>query len=158
MDSLFYDLLARLVTLIAANANIISKGATVQIGREAPVPDDELPFIGVYMTGDASIGEFGQQNTNFLDWDVNVAIEISLSGDATVSTQELEQEMLNLRADVHEAIMTDAPTLSLTFVLMAYPLGANEPNRSHDGKKKTASYRTEWGFRVRTTLTDMTTV
>ncbi len=156
MDSLFYDLLVRIVALIAANANVIAKGATVQVGRIAPVPPGDLPFIGVFLTGDASIGEFGQQNTNFIDWDVSVAVELALDANATVAS--LEQDYLNLRADVHEAIMTDAPTLSLAHVMMAYPLGADEPNLDQEGARKTVSYRTQWGFRVRTSLTDMTTV
>jgi len=53
--------------------------------------------------------------------------------------------------------MSDAPTLSQTFVLMAFPLGATEAILSDDGKRKTASYRTEWMFRVRTSIADMTT-
>ncbi len=154
MDSLFFDLLVRIVALIEANANVIAKGATTQVGRIAPVDTAELPFIGVYLTGDASIGEFGPQNTSFIDWDVAVAIEIAFDADA--ATASLEQDYLNLRADVHEAIMSDAPTLSLAFVSMAYPLGADEPNLSQEGKRKTVSYRTQWGFRVRTSITDMT--
>lgn len=156
MDSLFYDLLVRIVALLQANANIIANGVGVQVGRIAPLPPESLPFVGVFLIGDASIGEFGQQNTNFIDWDVSVAIEIAMDADAT--TASLEQDYLNLRADVHEAIMTDAPTLSLASVMMAYPLGADEPNLSQEGKRKTVSYRTQWGFRVRTSITDMTTV
>lgn len=156
MDSLFYDLLVRIVALLNANAGIIAKGATAQVGRIAPLPPEALPFLGVFLTGDASIGEFGPQNTNFIDWDISVAVEIAMDADAT--TISLEQDYLNMRADVHEAIMTDAPDLSLPFVLMAYPLGADEANLSQDGKRKTVSYRTQWGFRVRTSITDMTTV
>ncbi len=157
MDSLFFDLLTRLQVLIAANAGIIAKGATVEVGRIGPVvsPTD-LPFVALYLTGDATVGEFGPQNLNFIDWDVAVAIELALDADAL--TTALEQDYLNLRADVHEAIMSDAPTLSLTFVSMAYPLGADEANLSQEGKLKTASYRTQWIFRVRTSLTDMTTI
>lgn len=157
MDSLFYDLLVRLQVLIAANANIILKGASVEVGRLTPVVSPTgLPAIGIYLTGDATIGEFGPQNLNFMDWDVAVAIELALDADAT--TTSLEQDYLNLRADVHEAIMTDAPTLSLAFCSMAFPLGADEPNLSQDGKRKTVSYRTQWLFRIRTSLTDMTII
>ena len=119
------------------------------------VSPDDLPFVGIFLLGDATVGEFGPQNLNFIDWDVAVAIELALDGDAT--TVALDQDYLNLRADVHEAIMTDAPALSLSFVSMAYPLGADEANLSQEGKRKTASYRTQWMFRVRTSLTDMTT-
>jgi hypothetical protein len=157
VDNLIYTLLAALATTIGANANIIAAGATAGVGRIRPVDETDLPFIGVFYLGDESIGEFGPQNTSFMDWNVNVGIDIALDADATVDGDEFQRLSLNMRADVHEALMTVAPTQGLTFVSFTAPLGANEPVTDDVGKRKTVSYRSNWLFRVRTDLTDMTT-
>ena len=153
MDNLLFTLLERLETLIGAHVNI--DATKVAIGRASPLSVTELPFIGIFIDEDASVGEFGPQNTNFIDWDVTVGIELMVDADATVTS--LDQTYLNLRRDVHNAIMADAPTLSQTYVLMTFPIGAEEPLLSTEGKRKTASYKTLWGVRVRTSLTDMST-
>lgn len=157
MDNLIYTLLAALVVTINANAGVIAKGATAALGRIRPLQDNELPFIAVFYVGDESIGEFGPQNTNFIDWNVNVAIELYLAEDAATDAGDFQQDFLNLRADVHEALTTVAPTQGLSFVSITAPLGADEPVIDDAGNKKTVSYRTTWQFRIRTSLTDMTT-
>lgn len=157
MDSLFYVLLNALVATINANAGIIAAGATAQLGRIRPLDETELPFIAVFYTGDAVQGEFGPTNVNFQDWDVQVAAEISLDADATVDTDEFQRLLLNLRADVHNAIMTAAPTQGLSFVEKSFPLGGEEPVLDDSGKRKTVSHRSVWQFQVRTLIDDMTT-
>lgn len=151
MDSLFYTVLQRLQTLIGAHASI--DATKVLVGRINPLSVSELPFVSIFLEEDASIGEFGPQNVSFLDWDVTVAIELMVDADAATAT--LEQTYLNLRRDVHNAIMVDAPTLSQSFVLMTFPIGAEQPLLSNEGKRKTASYKTLWGIRIRTSITDM---
>lgn len=153
MDNLLFTLLQRLETLIGAHANI--DATKVAIGRAAPLDVGQLPFVAIFIEEDASVGEFGPENINVIDWDVTVGIELMVDADATVLA--LEQTYLNLRRDVHNAIMADAPTLSQAFVLMTFPIGAEEPQLSVEGKRKTASYKTLWGVRVRTSITDMST-
>ena len=157
MDNLIYTLLAALAATINLNANIIAAGATAAVGRIRPVSEIDLPFIGVFYVGDETIGEFGPQNTNFLDWNVNVGIDIALDADATVDGDEFQRLSLNMRADIHEALMTVAPTQGLSFVSFTAPLGADEPVTDDEGKRKTVSYRSNWMFRVRTLINDMTT-
>lgn len=157
MDNLIYTLLVAITATIGANAGVIAAGATAGLGRIRPVDESELPFIGVFYVGDEPIGELGPQNLNFIDWNVNVAVEIAFDADATVSPGGFQQLLLNLRADVHEALMTIAPTQGLTFVSITAPLGADEPVTDDVGKRKTVSYRSNWLFRIRTTLEDMTT-
>lgn len=156
MDNLIYTLLVAITATINANAGIIAKSATAGLGRIRPVDESELPFIGVFYVGDEAIGEFGPQNLNFMDWNVNVAIEAMIDADATVSPGGFQQLALNLRADIHEALMTVAPTQGLSFVSFTAPVGADEPITDDVGKRKTVSYRSTWVFRVRTLLADMT--
>ena len=157
MDNLIYTLLASLAATIGANANILAAGATAVVGRIRPADEGDLPLIGVFYTGDESIGEFGPQNLNFIDWNVNVGIDIALDADATVDSDEFQRLSLNMRADVHEALMTVAPTQGLSFVSFTAPFGADEPVTDDVGKRKTVSYRSNWMFRIRTTINDMTT-
>ncbi len=151
-DNLIFTMLARLETLIGAHVNI--DASKVSLGRVDPASVVDLPHVGIFLDEDASIGEFGPQNVTFIDWDVSVGIELLVDADATVSS--LDQTYLNLRADVHNAIMEASPTLGLTFVLMAFPVGAEQPSLSNEGKRKTSSYKTLWGVRVRTSIDDMT--
>lgn len=157
MDNLIFTLLVAITATLNANAGIIAAGATAGLGRIRPVDESELPFIGVFYVGDEPTGEFGPTNLNFIDWSVNVAIEIAIDADSTVLPGGFQQLSLNLRADVHEALMTIAPTQGLVFVSFTAPLGADEPVTDDVGKRKTVSYRSNWMFRIRTTLEDMTT-
>lgn len=157
MDNLFYTLLNALVATIAANAGIIAKGAGVELGRIRPYDESELPAVAVFYIGDEAVGEFGPQNTNFIDWNVSVAIELYVDADANTSPDGFQQELLNLRADVHEALMSVAPTQGLSFVSFTAPMGGDEPALDDVGRVKTAGYRTQWLFRVRTSIADMTT-
>lgn len=157
MDNLFYTLLNALQVILAANANIVTKGALVEVGRIRPYSENELPAIGIFYIGDSPVGEFGPQNTVFMDWNLQVAIEISVDADANTTPAGFQQDLLNLRADVHEALMSVAPTVGEPYVSFTAPLGGDEPALDDAGRLKTASYRTTWLFRVRTALADMTT-
>ena len=157
MDNLIYTLLAALVVTINANAGVIAKSATASLGRIRPLTESELPHIGVFYTGDIPLGDLGASNLTFIDWDVNVAIEIALDADATTTAEDFQKEMLNLRADVHEALQTVAPTQGLSFVINTIVRGADEPLTDDVGKRKTLSYRSNWQFHIRTTKDDMTT-
>lgn len=157
MDNLIFTLLTALVATINANAGVIAKGATAAVGRIRPLEDTELPFIAVFYVGDETTGEFGPQNTVFQDWNVSVAVELYLSADAGTTPEDFVKEYLNLRADVFNALATAAPTQGLPFVSFSAPIGADEPVTDDAGNKKTVSYRTNWLFRVRTSVTDMTT-
>lgn len=152
MDNLFYTLLAQIVTNIGAHANI--DATKVGLGRVNPLSESEHPFIGVFLEDDTTIGEFGAQNTNFMDWLVQVAVEVYVSG--TAATASLDQDFLNLRADIHNALMADV-TQGLSFVKQTIPVGASAPVRDTN-ELKTVSYRLAWGFHVRTKVDDMTTV
>ncbi len=157
MDNLIYTLLAALVVTINANAGVIAKGATAGLGRINPLADSELPFIGLFYVGDTPLGELGPQNFNFIDWNVAVGIEIAFDADATTEPDDFQKDALNLRADVHNALMVVAPTQGLDFVINTIPSGADEPVVDNVGKRKTISYRSNWVFHIRTTIEDMTT-
>jgi len=157
MDNLFYTLLSALVVTIAANANITAKGALVELGRIRPYDATELPAVAIFYVGDGPTGEFGPKNTNFIDWDLQVAIEISVDADANTGPDAFQRDLLNLRADVHQALMLVAPTQGQPFVSFTAPLGGDEPALDDSGRVKTASYRTTWMFRIRTAISDMTT-
>jgi hypothetical protein len=157
MDNLFFTLLEALVATIKLNANIVTKGALVELGRIRPYDESELPAVGVFYVGDTTLGEFGPQNPNFMDWDLLVAIEIAVDADANTTPAGFQQDLLNLRADVHAALMEVAPTQGLSFVSITAPRGGDEPTIDDAGRVKTASYRTNWLFRVRTEIDDMTT-
>lgn len=152
MDNLFYTLLSTLVTRIGAHANI--DASKVALGRQNPLSESELPFINVFLEEDTSIGDFGPTNTNFMDWSVQVGIEIYVSG--TAGTSSLDQTFLNIRADIHNALMADI-TQGLNFVKQTIPLGASSPVIDTN-ELKTAAYRTAWGFHIRTSIDDMTVV
>jgi len=154
MDNLFLTLLNALVATLGAHVNI--NAANVVLGQTRPLVDSQLPFVGVFYVGDNPIGEFGPQNTSFIDWNVFVGIELALAANATQIN--LDTAYLNLRADVHNAIMSVAPTQGLPFVEFTVPGGGIEPVLASEAKLKTVTYRTDWMFRVRTSITDMTTV
>ena len=124
------------------------------MGRSNALSESELPHFGVFLEEDVSIGEFGPRNTNFMDWSVQVSVEIYVS--ATATTASLDQTFLNLRSAVHNALMADI-TQGLAFVVQTIPLGASSPVRDSN-ELKTASYRTAWNFHIRTKIDDMTTV
>lgn len=151
MDNLFYTLLTTLETLIKAHPNITA--SNVALGRHNALSETELPFVGIFLADDNSLGEFGATNTSIIDWQVQVDIELYVSGLADAA---IDQTFLNLRADVHNAIMAD-PTLGVAFVLQSVPLGASSPVRETN-ELKTSSYALHWAFQVRTGIDDMTTI
>ena len=65
-----------------------------------------------------------------------------------------DQEFLDMRARVHRALMADV-TQGLTYVLTTIPSGADEPIIDDEGERKSAVYRTNWVFRVRTSIADI---
>jgi len=157
-DNRQYTVLAAVGTIIGTHASI--DATKVQVGYAAGLTGStltqttttQLPFVNIVYGGDATIGEFGPQNSSFIDWDIMVHIDIYV--DAAATGNILEQDLLNLRRDIHEALMADI-TLGLSYVLMTYPVSAEEIDISAEARRGVAVQRTTWGIRLRHSYTNM---
>ncbi len=151
-DALIYTLLTTLETAIKANPGIAP--GNVALGRLETLTEEQLPYVAIFLNDDVSLGDNGANNTNFIDWNVSVNIELTVTA---LSTESLDKAYLDLRALVHNSIMEDE-TLGLNFCLFAVPEGSDEPALTDDPERRLAVYRTSWIFRIRTSVKDITTL
>lgn len=151
-ENLFHTLLKQVQTNLRAHPDI--EDDEVAISRLKKIRLSERPFFAVYLGADEPVGDYGPQNVNVLDHNVQVMVDIIVDVDAQ---NDLEQAFLDARTSVHDALMSDH-TQGLAFVMQTIPNGAGEPVISIESEVKTASYRTEWVFQIRTSINDLTTV
>lgn len=151
-DPLIYQLLQRLESLLNAHADL--SAAFVSVGRVEVLQEDEMPAVNIYLSDDVSLGENGALNLNFLDWNVGIIVELNVR---VAHLADLDKAYLDLRAAVHNAIMVDG-TLGTNYVSFSVAQGGNEPQLTGEPDLRVASYKTEWVFRIRTAVDDLTTV
>lgn len=148
-DSRFYSLLQAVKSQIEAHPGLSS--VTVEVSRKDSLHAGDLPHVGIYLGSDSTVGGEGALNLSFIDWDLILIIEITLAGP---DTKDFDQEYLEIRAAVHNALMAE-PTLGLPYVMRTIPTGAVEPISNNEASAKVVSYRTGWNFHLRTSVADM---
>lgn len=149
-DHRYLDVLRAVETRLQGASGI--DAARVDRGRSNALRLDGSPHYGVYLGVDTPLGEFGPQNLSVIDWSLSIVVEIAIQ----VSTAaDLDATLLECRALVHEALMADE-SQGTDFILMTVPQGADEPVIDGEGEQRIAVYRTQWGFRVRTAVGQMT--
>ena len=148
MATRYETLIDALVTNISAEAGV--DPAKVFRNRVQMFDDSELPAYVVVLGADAPLNELGPDNLAFIDWELIVFVDCYLR---TVATSP-DQEFLDMRARVHRALMADV-FQGLSYILTTIPAGADEPVIDNEGERKNSVYRTNWVFRVRTSLADI---
>lgn len=145
----------RIETLIdAVITNIQAEGgvdpAKVFRNRVQPLDDAELPAYVVILGPDEPLNELGPDNLAFIDWQLVLFVDVAIR---SVSVS-LDQELLDMRARVHRALMANQ-TQGQTFVITTIPAGSEDPIIDDSGERKNATYRTNWAFHIRTSVTDI---
>ncbi len=155
-DNRLYTLADTVRTNVLAHANISNVGLNYSQGLTGSTNTQstttQLPFVNVIYGQDETVADFGSMNTSFIDWDVQLFLDLIV--DAAVADTAIEETILNLRRDVHEQIMADV-TQGLGYVSMSYPIGAGAIEVNAEARRKVASQRTFWGFRLRTSIGNM---
>ena len=151
-DSHFYQLLEAVETNIKASPDI--DATKVSLGRSEVLPADLLPHVCIYLADDVTVGAQGAENNVYLDFNVGVMVEIMTVG---VSAADLQKQYLDIRTYVHKSLMTDE-TQGKNFVLFTVPEGAEQPTLTGDAKQKSAGYKLSFIFRIRTSVTDLSTL
>lgn len=151
MATRFETLIAQLKTTLEADADITV--GEVHKQRVGAFNDTELPAYNITYGPDEPIGEFGFENLNVIDWDFVVFIDLYERS----SLADIDGVFQDMRRNVHRAIMGVAPSQGLTFVQMTIPQGADEPITDDAGEKKNMIYRTNWVFRLRTSVASLET-
>lgn len=141
-------LIDAVITNIKAEAGV--DPAKVFRNRVQPLDDSELPAYVVILGPDEPLSELGPDNLSFMDSQLILFVDVAIRS-ILVS---LDQELLDMRARVHRALMADV-TQGQTFVLTTIPAGAEDPIIDDSGERKNATYRTNWAFRIRTSLADI---
>ncbi len=120
--------------------------------RVADLNDTELPGYNLRLGPDAPIDELGATNVAFIDWDQVIFIDCY----ERAITENVDAVFLNMRRNIHRALMADV-TQGLGFVMLSIPGGAEEPLIDDSGERKNMVYRTNWLFRLRTSIDDLET-
>ncbi len=148
MATRYETLIDALIVSIQAEPGVDS--TKVFRNRIQALNDTELPAYVVALGQDQPLNELGPDNLSFIDWELLIFVDLFLR---TVAASP-DQEFLDMRARVHRALMADV-TQGLTYVLTTIPSGADEPIIDDEGERKSAVYRTNWVFRVRTSIADI---
>lgn len=107
---------------------------------------DELPAISVDFGEDTPATE----NVSYIDSLLSCQITGIVSAH---EEQDLRSELLDLRRQVHIALMAD-PTLGLSFVVTAHYGGADEPVVDASGETIIGAYTSTWTVYYRMNYTD----
>lgn len=150
MATRFEQIIDALVPILEADAAITV--GSVHRQRASAFNDVDLPAYNIVYGPDEPLGELGPDNMAFIDWAMVVFIDCYERSSA-VDVDNLFQDM---RRNIHRAIMADV-TLGLAFVITTIPQGAEEPLVDDSGEKKNMIYRTNWIFRLRTSIADLET-
>lgn len=148
MATRYETLIDALVTNIQAEPGVDS--SKVFRNRVAMLNDTELPAYVVVLGPDQSLGELGSDNLAFIDWELLIFVDCYLRSVAV----SIDQEFLDMRARVHRALQADH-TQGLSFIITTVAGGADDPIIDDEGERKNAVYRTNWNFRVRTSVADI---
>ncbi len=148
MATRYETLIDAVIVNIQAEAGVDS--TKVYRNRVQAINDTELPAYVIALGPDQPLNELGPDNLAFIDWEVFLFVDLFIR---TVAASP-DQEFLDMRARVHRALMADH-TQGLSFVMTTIPAGADEPIIDDEGERKSAVYRTNWVFRVRTSLADI---
>lgn len=153
MTTLFEQAVIAMEANIAADATIISDGATVTRARTGPWQGADLPAYVLTYGPDSPLGDLGPDNVRFIDWEFVVFVDYY----DKLTTATLDSVLQNARANIHRALMADV-TQGLAFVLTTIPQGADEPLLDESIEQKTIAYRTNWVIRLRTSIDDIETI
>ena len=148
MAARYETLIDAVVASIAAEPGV--DPTKVYRNRVQIFDDSEIPGYVVALGPDTPLSELGADNVAFIDWEVMLFVDLYLR---TVATSP-DQEFLDMRARVHRALMADV-TQGLSYVWLTIPAGADDPIMDDEGERKNAVYRTNWLFRVRTSINDI---
>jgi hypothetical protein len=137
---------------VAAIAARPALGASVYRHRRNSLSSDdmELPAVSVSFGEDSALSDFGVTNLSFLDSGV---VLTALAVASASTEQDLVEELLRLRREIHIALMTDV-TLGLGYVMACYYHGASDPTISSAGERFSGALDTRWRVDYRTSLTD----
>lgn len=144
------QLLDAIETNLGADADI--DAAKVYRNRVADLNDTELPGYNIRLGPDSPISELGPSNVAFIDWDQVIFIDCY----ERAHVENVDRIFLEMRRNVHRALMADV-TQGLGFVTTSVPGGAEEPMIDDSGERKNMVYRTNWIFRLRTSIADLET-
>ncbi len=144
------QLIDALVTVLEADVNITV--GSVHRSRVEAFSDAELPAYSIEIGEDSPLGELGPDNVAFIDWAQQIFIDCYAKSIAV----NIDAVFLTMRSNVHRSLMADH-TQGLNFVTTTIPDGADEPVLDDSGEQKTSVYRTNWVFRLRTSINDLET-
>lgn len=144
------QLLGALETNLGADVSI--DAAKVFRNRVADLNDTDLPAYNLRLGPDSPISELGASNVAFIDWDQVIFIDCY----ERAQVENVDSIFLNMRRNVHRALMADV-SQGLVFVTTTVPGGAEEPMIDDSGERKNMVYRTNWIFRLRTSIADLET-
>ena len=153
MTTLFQDAVDAFAANLAADAQIIADGATVQKSRILRFEETDLPAYIVTYGADVPLNELGPDNVRFIDWEFIVYVDLY----DKVTVTNIDETFQAMRANVHRALMADV-TQGTTFILTTIPSGADEPLLDDAIEQKTLAYRTNWIVRLRTSISDIETI
>ena len=144
------QLIDALVTTLEGDAAITP--GTVHRSRAAAFADTELPAYNILIGQDVPLDDLGASNVAFIDWAQIIYVDCYAKSIAA----QIDNVFLDMRRNVHRALMADA-TQGLNFVWTTIPQGAEQPVIDNSGEQKTMVYRTNWEFRLRTSISDLET-
>ncbi len=139
-----------LVTSLEADAAITP--GSVYRSRTNALSNNELPAYILWVGADVPLNDLGPDNLAFIDWAQSIFIDCMAKSIAT----DVQAVFLQMRAAVHRSLMADV-TQGLNFVTNTIPLGAEDPVLDSVAEQKTMVYRTNWEFRLRTSIDDLET-
>jgi len=153
MSTLFEQAIDAFAANIAADATVISDGATVTKARVGAWSESELPAYVLTYGGDAPLNELGPDNTRFIDWEFVIFVDLY----DKLTTAAIDSVFQDMRANIHRALMADV-TQGVNFILTTIPAGSDEPLIDDQAEQKTLAWRTNWICRLRTSIDDLETI
>lgn len=112
------------------------------VGRNLMRPNRlDIPLVSVMYAGDTPI----TQNMTFIDWEMTATTTVALHDALHV----LDEKLLEIRARIHRALMSDQTLGGLTYVQSVMPGDVGEPEIDIESDKPTITLDIDWLIKYR---------
>lgn len=126
---------------------LITNGDIKELHTSSAEPPRVYPSLVLAMGSDDVLSE----SVNYLNMSLAVSTDIVITSNST----DLDRDCLNIRVEVHKAIMSDRQ-LGLPFVINTKFTGQSEPEHKGDADTYAAYMRLTWQVDYRTHIGDQT--